>query len=268
MILSHTYKYVFVEMNHTASTAISEELCAKYGGQEILWKHARYRDFMQQASAEEKNYFSFSGKRNPLDIIVTLYFRHKLDPDKRFFDIQTPDVTVHNYKMYRYLAGHQIDFPAFFLKFFRWRIYYEWNGKDFKHLDYVYRFENLQDDFSHILKNIGVEQLALVPIINQTAERSRDFLRYYTPGMQQWAQVLLRDLMKEWGYDFPVHWLKPTIIQWLYYYFFLKPIFFIRCLFHFIIDRPFIFRRLYITESGLAYTLRRLYKWWRGKTIP
>src|SRR3989338_4724317 len=103
MIISHKNKYLFIEMDNTGSTAISNELGRYYAGEEILWKHARYRDFLNQATAEEKKYFCFSGKRNPLDLLVTLYFRHKLDPDKRFCDIQMPDVTVHNHKLYCYI---------------------------------------------------------------------------------------------------------------------------------------------------------------------
>ena len=267
MIISHNNKYVFVEMNHTASTAISEELCAKYGGQEILWKHARYRDFIKQATNEEKNYFYFTGKRNPLDIMVTLYFRHKLDPEGCFCNIQAPHVTVHNYKMYRYISRYQADFPVFFLKFFRWRIFYEWKGRDFKNLNYIYRFEQLQDGFIAALDKLGLTPIRPVPVVNSTAERSKDFTSYYTTEIQPWAYIILRDLMREWGYEFPSDWRTPTAWHWAYYHLFLKPMFYLRKVFHLFLDHPAVYWQLYVIETGWVYLLRRRYKMWREKTI-
>tara|TARA_R110002124_G_scaffold175649_1_gene343464 strand:- start:41 stop:211 length:171 start_codon:yes stop_codon:yes gene_type:complete len=56
MIISHKYKYLFVEVPHTGSTSISEELVANYDGHPILKKHSQYIDFLRQASKEEKDY--------------------------------------------------------------------------------------------------------------------------------------------------------------------------------------------------------------------
>ena len=75
MIISHKNKYLFVELQHTASSAISRELRVNYGGEPILRKLARYHEFLKAASAEEKNYFVFSGIRNPLDVAVTIYIK-------------------------------------------------------------------------------------------------------------------------------------------------------------------------------------------------
>ncbi len=77
MVISHRYRYLYVELDRTASTVIARELCENYDGKRILWKRARYRDFLKTATLEEKNYFTFSGVRNPLDILVSLYCRHK-----------------------------------------------------------------------------------------------------------------------------------------------------------------------------------------------
>ena len=77
MIISHKHKYLFVETQETACTAIAKELCENYDGKEILWKHARYRDFLRKASPKEKKYFVFTGLRNPLDFILSRYFKGK-----------------------------------------------------------------------------------------------------------------------------------------------------------------------------------------------
>ena len=257
--MSHRNKYLFIEMNHTGSTTVNDALCDYYSGKEILWKHARYRDFTRQATAEERGYFCFSGKRNPLDLIVTLYFRHKLDPYERLHDIQIADVTVHNYKLYRYIKKYNADFPNFFKKFFRGRIYYEWKGCDFKKLDYVYRFEQLEEEFANIIKRLGLTQIKPLLVLNQTAERSKDFSIYYSPDIQPWARIILRDLMNEWGYEFPSDWRQPTVWHWLYYYFFLKPMFYLRKIFH-LMERAYCAE--YIQKNiGIATSFFQLQAW-------
>ena len=75
MIISHQHRYLFVELPHTASTAIRRELLANYDGSSILHRHATYIDFERIASPDERSYFVFSCIRNPLDVAVTLYHR-------------------------------------------------------------------------------------------------------------------------------------------------------------------------------------------------
>ena len=72
MIISHKYKYLFVELPLTASTAVSKELRENYDGESILYKHATYHEFLKIASPEEKKYFVFSGMCNPLDMELHL----------------------------------------------------------------------------------------------------------------------------------------------------------------------------------------------------
>ena len=86
MIISHTHRYLFVELPRTGSTAISRELVQNYEGAHILWKHATYQDFLKVAKPEEKEYFVFSGIRNPLDDAVSRYFKIMTDHRERFTD--------------------------------------------------------------------------------------------------------------------------------------------------------------------------------------
>ena len=60
MIISHVHRYLFVELPHTGSSAVSRELREHYAGTQILYKHARYAEFLRSCSAEERDYFVFS----------------------------------------------------------------------------------------------------------------------------------------------------------------------------------------------------------------
>src|SRR5258706_17839 len=60
-------------MYNTGSTSISNELCELYDGKRILKKHSRYHEFLKTATEEQKKYFVFSGIRNPMDSIISVY---------------------------------------------------------------------------------------------------------------------------------------------------------------------------------------------------
>ncbi len=42
MIISHKYKYLFIELPRTGTTAISKELRERYAGELIYEKHTKY----------------------------------------------------------------------------------------------------------------------------------------------------------------------------------------------------------------------------------
>ena len=88
MIISHIHRYLFVELPRTGSSAVSKELILNYDAENILRKHATYRDFLKQASKQEKEYFVFSSIRNPMDKILSLYFKYKTD-HRRYDDPET-----------------------------------------------------------------------------------------------------------------------------------------------------------------------------------
>ena len=53
MIISHKYKFLFIGLPFSASSAISKDLHLKYGGEPRLSKHSLYREFKKTANKEE-----------------------------------------------------------------------------------------------------------------------------------------------------------------------------------------------------------------------
>jgi hypothetical protein len=55
MVISHKYKYLFIEFPLTGSTSVSKAFVDNYNGERIIFKHASYFDFKKVATGDEKN---------------------------------------------------------------------------------------------------------------------------------------------------------------------------------------------------------------------
>jgi hypothetical protein len=226
MIISHVHHYLFVELPRTGSTAISRELVQNYDGIRILWKHATYLDFLKVAKPAEKDYFVFSGIRNPLDDAVSRYFKIKTDHRQRFTDpvkIQRRKNLSERLESFIFQDLHKsdADFESFFLKYYFFP-YNNWASMGRKYYDYVIRFENIEEDFNTALGLIGIEPKRTLPIRNATTKRKREFASYYSPKAIRRARWVFGPFMKQWGYEFPVEWGEVSLpwLQNLEYQFF------------------------------------------------
>lgn len=244
MIISHKYKYLFIQTEKTASTAIAKELCKNYNGAPILWKHARYEDFLAIATPKEKKYFIFAGIRNPLDAVVSLYYMRKKGIDNKstnfLFKIRE------NLKKHNFIKKNNADFTMFFKKFYGNKIYNnDWKTRKFHLLNYIYRYENLQKDFSEILKKIGIKQKRPLPLFWETPNKKKDFESYYSKDIQPRAKIVFNKYMKKWNYKFPENWKKPTIWDKIFISIPLNIRYFLGYLIYFIVGIPFIYKKLY-----------------------
>jgi hypothetical protein len=210
MIMSHKYKYLFIEIPHTGSTAISRELRATYAGVPILRKHAFYPEFLAVASPEEKDYFCFAGIRNPLDEAVTQYYKYKTNHEGIYTDpsnrrSQGGWLTPESIARFRFIQEEKPDFETYFLQYYT-RTYTNVISLTGNALNFVIRFEHLQDDFARALELLGIEQKRPLPRTNPTADRKRDFRSYYTPECQKRVKQVFGPYMEKWGYAFPREW--------------------------------------------------------------
>ena len=215
MIISHRYRYLFVELPRTGSTAIRRELRELYDGQPILHKHATYEEFLKVATDEEKRYFVFSGIRNPLDDAVSRYFKLRTDHKQRFSERPGKHKRwlnrIIDRRMVGFLRRTDADFAHYFM---RHHIlpYDRWSSLSHARFDFIIRFESLADDFAEALRRIGIEPQRPLPQVNPTAARSRDYRDYYPPRTRARARRVFGPFMERWGYAFPPEWgiARPT----------------------------------------------------------
>ena len=210
MIISHKHKYLFIELPHTGTTAISRELRLHYDGQQILRKHGHYHEFLRVAKPEEKEYFVFSGIRNPLDEAVSLYFKYKTDHHTRF-SRPSPKSTVtrRDLERFKFVRDTNASFADYFKRFYRFP-YSNWSTISHRDFDCVIRFENLADDFVMALRLMGIQPVRPLPVVNKTMEK-KHYLEYFTPEIIPSARWIFGPYLKEWGYSLPPEWGKEGV---------------------------------------------------------
>ncbi len=222
MVISHTYRFVFVELPQTASSAIARELVASYGCEEILFKHALYQtDYKKYASPEEKQYRVVSGLRNPMDICVSNYFKFKTDHENRYTQ---PKLMKHgllrryimrwwNVRQYKSIVERNENFEDFFTRAYSIP-YASWSILGHKHFFHIIHFENLQRDFDEALLKLGIQKVRDIPVANKTAEKTKTFWEYYeSDKAKKRAKYIFGPYMKQWGYAFPESW-APFKTPW------------------------------------------------------
>ncbi len=215
MIISHRYKYLFIELPHTASTAISRELRELYDGEAILRKHSRYHDFLKIAGPAEKRYFTFSGIRNPLDIIVTGYLKYKHNAGNFYTNPKhwqrnggfVSDIALQTYQV---IQKTNMSFEEYFERVYHYP-YNDWSNLAHNSFDAIIRYENLQQDFFAVLEKLGIEPARPLPVVNATTSKSKDFWQYYTPTMREHAKFVGGPFCERWGYAFPAEWAAVTV---------------------------------------------------------
>ena len=216
MVISHKYKYLFIEVYRTGSTAISSELCELYDGEKILSKHSRYHEFLKIASEEEKKYFVFSGIRNPMDMVVSGYLKMKNDHKGRYTnpsEWRRNGGTISDKNLKLYQTVKDLTFEEYFNKYFKLP-YDNWTNVAHGKFDFIIKFENIQKDFAEVLLRLNIEQKRELPHKNKT-EQKENFLDYYTPEIRKRSLFIFGPFMEKWGYSFPEEWgvRKPSIVS-------------------------------------------------------
>jgi len=212
MVISHKYKYLFIEVYRTGSTAISSELCELYDGEKILSKHSRYHEFLKIASEEEKKYFVFSGIRNPMDMVVSGYLKMKNDHKGRYTnpsEWRRNGGTISDKNLKLYQTVKDLTFEEYFNKYFKLP-YDNWTNVAHGKFDFIIKFKNIQKDISEVLRRLNIEQKRELPQKNKT-EQKESFINYYTPAIREKAIFVFGPFIKKWDYSFPSEWNRKKV---------------------------------------------------------
>lgn len=160
MIISHSLKFIFVHINKTGGTSIKNALkpvLAEYDFNNLgEGKHASAKTLQESHPKEWGEYFTFAFVRNPWDRTVSRYFfwqeSNKVPPTFEEF----------------VKSG----------QFASWTLCGMLCGPGMKVIvDFVGRFENLNDDFAEICSRIGID--ITLPHVN--GSKHDHYANYYNP---------------------------------------------------------------------------------------
>ena len=212
MIVSHAHRFVFLEVPQTGTTAIAKELCATYGAEEVLHKHAHLSEFRQAASPAERAYRVAVSLRHPLDRLYSYFLKLRNDHLGEFSDpgrfVENGGwVTLADRERLAFIRATDGDFGAYLRRFHVGQrpaiSQYNWGKRRY---DFTIRFERLNEDFHGFLRAMGVEPVRDLPAVNVTEGRERDFLGVYPEELRPEIRRVFGPLVREWGYELPASW--------------------------------------------------------------
>ena len=208
MIISHQHRFCYFALPRTGSKAVSKALNDAGYGQMVKPMHRSFTEFMATATPAEKGYFTFCTIRNPLDSLVSAYFKKKHDHNGRFsrgtFRNGRP-IAEENLKEYRFIQENDADFASYFEHFYTTPYTRPRHEETVRRVDRVLRHENLAEDFKETLDTMGLPDVPL-PVYNVTKGKKPEFTAYYPERIRPQAREVLGQLMKDWGYAFPEDW--------------------------------------------------------------
>lgn len=226
MILSHKHKFVFIANGKTGTTSIESALssCNEGGAYENNVKGLYAKKHVPPAVVRAQlgpdlweEYFTFCFVRNPWDWVVSQYFWNFESTPITWSDmLHNPIHALRRYKsrsetpspetlktfspsdireLYEHLRRYRAVYQADTL----FQYHYAYGPDGTKLVDYVGRFENMEDDFYQLVGNIGLDN---VKIPHKNATSHRDYRAYYTDETAQLVRSLWKVDVDTFGYTF------------------------------------------------------------------
>ncbi len=215
MIVSEKYRYVFIGLPFSASSAISKHLYEKYDGKPYLRKHSVYYEFKKHATNQQLKYFVFAVIRNPMEIVATIYEKLKTNPqgmytNPKLYKENGGYISKKQRNKHRFIKEKNATFQQFFLKFYK-KPYDNLSSLTIQHCDFVIRYETIQEDYKVALQKIGVSNSEKLPIHNKSKTKQKDLKAYYTDDIKQQAIKVFGPYMKKNRLNFPSNFGSVTI---------------------------------------------------------
>jgi hypothetical protein len=224
MIISYKYKFLFIGLPFSASSAITKELHKVYEGEPYLRKHSLYHEFEKVATTEEKKFFVFAVLRNPMEIVVTVFEKMKSNAKGNFtnpelFAENGGHISKKQREQFNFIHDNNSSFQEYFIKFFN-KPFNNLSSITLDKCDYVIRYENITEDYKTALKKVGIKNPEDLPIANKTDGKKKDLSEYYTKDIQSLSLFIFGPFLKKYEYQFPKDWTHteiPLSARFLFY---------------------------------------------------
>jgi hypothetical protein len=179
------HKCIFFHIPKSAGSSIYKALDGK--GYSTHKKHL--------ISKENENYFKFTFVRNPFDRFVSTYFYFKKYGRDGRGDVKMGDV-VNRFNFFKDFVINFDKIPETEWCYPHWKQQMHWIHKD---IDFVGRFENLQQDFNTICDKIGIPRQQLP---HKLKSKHKHYTEYYDDETKQIVAEKYAKDIDYFGYKF------------------------------------------------------------------
>jgi len=203
-MISHEYKCIFLHIEKNAGTSIEKHLLGH-----DMWNRLETRRLKHLTAKKTKeiyakywnNYFKFSIIRNPWDRWVSYYshFLHYEVLDVPFYEFtKKPLQSINNSvtrERYETFLTTDEGLPLLhcsqkqFLK----------NKKDEIEVDFICRFENLQQDYSYVCDEIGAD---IKQLGHEMETKRKSYHSYYDAASRDIVERRFKDDVEYFNYKF------------------------------------------------------------------
>lgn len=174
-IASDELNCIFYHIPKTAGTSITEAIqsfgrCRKFGSHQTL----EYLKTVKPYSYTWDNYFKFTFIREPLDRLYSIFSYYKMG---REVSLLSKDVLPETFEEFVLDLGHNLKILGL-----------DYNQMDVitDDIDFIGRFEYLEEDFSFILKSLKTPRKFTIPH-KRVSKRHKEYYPQYSYRMKQIA---------------------------------------------------------------------------------
>lgn len=181
MLISHKHKFIFIHIQKTAGTSISSALNPFCEESYPSLKHWSAAEIKEKFGSDIWNeYFKFTFIRNPYERLLSWYNmidKNRWRPNSNLFQSHIKK-NIHSFSEFIMEDNHFIDINKFpQQRISQFKIISE-NRRVI--IDFVGRYENLNEDFNYICKKLNIAQ-TILPHINKFDHDH--YMNYYTKEM-------------------------------------------------------------------------------------
>lgn len=223
MVISYKYKYLFVGLPNSGSSAISKELIENYSGEYIENKHTNIPFFKLNNKINLSDFIIFGVYRDPIDICFSQYNKIKVNAKGAYTNINLLKskggyVTNRQFKFFKSVQLNKLSFEEYLFNKYKFIPYDNMFSVNKPYFNFVIRFDNLNEDFLTVLNYCGINNTRNLPMYNVTDQKEKFNILNPKMANRIFSPFIFQNKSLAKSYD----WFSLNFFSYLLFYFF-KP---------------------------------------------